>query len=235
MPIGIIFNCIAVALGGILGSVAGNCLQEDFKEKMNWIFGCCAMTMGISSIVLMVNMPAVILSVVVGTMIGLAVHLGELIEGGIFRIQAFISKESTDAEYAAQILTVSVLFCASGTGIYGSMVSGMNGDHSILIAKAILDLFTAMIFSCTLGKMVSLIAIPQFVVMMIIFALGRVIGPHISEAMVGDFKAVGGVLLLATGFRMIRIRMFPTADMIPAMILAMPVSYLWMTLIAPLL
>ena len=30
--------------------------------------------------------------------------------------------------------------CASGTGIYGSIVSGMTVDHSILLAKSILDL-----------------------------------------------------------------------------------------------
>ncbi len=39
----------------------------------------------------------------------------------------------------------------------------MTGEHSILIAKSILDLFTALIFACTLGGVVSLIAIPQLV------------------------------------------------------------------------
>ena len=53
--------------------------------------------------------------------------------------------------------------------------------------------------------------------------------------MIGDFKSVGGVLLLATGFRMIKVRMFPTADMIPAMILAMPVSFIWSAVILPML
>jgi uncharacterized membrane protein YqgA involved in biofilm formation len=52
--------------------------------------------------------------------------------------------------------------------------------------------------------------------------------------MINDFKACGGVLLLATGFRMIRVKMFPVADMIPAMILAMPVSWLWTSFVLPL-
>lgn len=52
--------------------------------------------------------------------------------------------------------------------------------------------------------------------------------------MINDFKACGGVLLLATGFRMIRVKEFPIADMIPAMILVMPVSYAWVTYILPL-
>lgn len=53
--------------------------------------------------------------------------------------------------------------------------------------------------------------------------------------MITDFKAVGGVLMLATGFRMIKVKMFPTADMIPSMIIIMPLSWLWMTYILPVL
>ena len=52
--------------------------------------------------------------------------------------------------------------------------------------------------------------------------------------MINDFKACGGVLLLATGFRMIRVKMFPVADMIPAMVIVMPVSWFWMTYVLPL-
>ena len=43
------------------------------------------------------------------------------------------------------LVTIIVLFCVSGTGIYGFIVSGMSGDHSVLIFKSILDLFTAAI------------------------------------------------------------------------------------------
>ena len=45
--------------------------------------------------------------------------------------------------------------------------------------------------------------------------------------MIDDFKACGGILMLATGFRMAKIKEFSVADMIPAMILVMPVSWLW--------
>ena len=59
--------------------------------------------------------------------------------------------------------------------------------------------------------------------------------PLTTEAMINDFKACGGFLMLATGFRMLKVKMFPTADMIPAMILVMPVSYIWTSLILPLI
>lgn len=53
--------------------------------------------------------------------------------------------------------------------------------------------------------------------------------------MIGDFKACGGFLLIATGCRIAKMQDFPAADMIPAMVLVMPLSALWTNYIAPLL
>lgn len=131
----------------------------------------------------------------------------------------------------ATLATVIVLFCASGTGIYGSIISGMNGDHSILIAKSILDLFTALIFACTLGMVASVIVLPQFVIFLILFLCAGLIYPMTTPIMINDFKACGEFIMLATGFRMVKLKMFPTADMIPSMIIIMPLSWFWATYI----
>ena len=64
------------------------------------------------------------------------------------------------------LVTIIVLFCVSGTGIYGSIVSGMSGDHSVLISKSIRDLFTAAIFACSLGMVGGMIAISQLIMPM---------------------------------------------------------------------
>ena len=71
MPIGIITNVLAVIIGGIIGAVSGERLSDDFKTKLNMIFGACSFTMGIASITYMENMPAVIFSVILGTVLGL--------------------------------------------------------------------------------------------------------------------------------------------------------------------
>ncbi len=241
MPTGILINVLSVAVGGIIGTAVGEKLSLDFKEKLNMIFGVCAMTMGISSIALMVYMPAVIFAVIIGTMIGLALHFGDLIAKGCAQMEKLVSKifprresELSDEEFRDTLVTVIVLFCASGTGIYGSIVSGMTGEQSILISKSILDLFTALIFACILGAVVSFIAVPQFIIFMILFLLAGVIYPLTTPEMINDFKACGGVLLIATGFRMMKVKMFPTADMIPAMILVMPVSWFWANYVVPL-
>ncbi|HAE17377.1 MAG TPA: hypothetical protein DCG51_12645 [Erysipelotrichaceae bacterium] len=232
MPIGIIVNCLAVAIGGLIGSSASDLLSDQIKQNLNMIFGLASMGMGVSSIVLMQNMPAVILALVTGTLLGLSLGLGDAITRAAAGMQKLFHAEGGRSD---QLVTVIVLFCASGTGIYGSIVSGMSGDHSILIAKSILDFFTAMIFACSLKKTVSLIAVPQFIIMMILFVLAGYIMPLTTPAMINDFKACGGFVMIASGFRILQLKMFPTADMIPAMILVMPLSFLWASYILPLL
>jgi uncharacterized membrane protein YqgA involved in biofilm formation len=241
MPIGVIINALSVVVGGIVGALVGKKLSGSFKDNINMIFGCCSMGMGISTIVLMKNMPAVIFSVIIGTAIGLAIHLGDKVNAGGRLMQSGISKifknsntQISQEEFEATLCTVIVLFCASGTGIYASIVSGMTGDHSILIAKSILDLFTALIFACIIGGVVSVIAVPQFIIFLILFLCAGFIYPMTTDTMINDFKACGGFLMLATGFRMVKVKMFPTADMIPAMIIVMPISWLWTSYILPL-
>lgn len=242
MPIGVIFCSSSIIIGGILGTLFGKYLSADFKEKINMVFGACALAMGITSVMLMKNMPAVIFATVAGTTIGLIVHFGDLInrlgvllKNLIFGLVKRKESDISDKEYDEMLLTIIVLFCAGGTGIYGSIVSGMSGDHTLLISKAILDLFTAMIFACLLGPVVSFIAIPQFIIFFTLFSCGGMIMPYTTPEMVDDFKAVGGIILLATSFRMIKVKMFPVADMIPAMILVMPISHIWTAYIMPLL
>ena len=195
MPIGVIINALSVVIGGILGALVGHKLSPKFKADITLVFGVCSMGMGISTIGLMENMPAVIFSIVIGTGIGLAIHLGEKINAGAGAMQRVISKfiknsnsKLSEDEFMNTLVTIIVLFCASGTGIYGSIVSGMSGDHSVLT----------------------------------------------TPGMINDFKACGGFLMLATGFRMVKLKNFPTADMIPAMVLIMPMSWFWVTYVLPL-
>ena len=79
MPIGVIINTLSVAAGGVIGALFGHKLPVKFNAELTTIFGVCAMGMGVSSIGLMKNMPAVIFAVIIGTAIGLAVNLGGMI------------------------------------------------------------------------------------------------------------------------------------------------------------
>ena len=238
MPTGVIINSLSIVLGGLAGGFFGHHLSDNLKSQLNLIFGLSAMGMGIATIGLMAYLPAVIFSLILGTLLGLGLHFGDWINQLASNLVKHFPASKTghsQEEFLASLLTVIVLFCASGTGIYGSLDAGMTGDSTILISKSILDFFTAAIFACQLGYVVSVIAIPQFLIFSALFYLAGYVVPLTSSEMIADFKACGGFIMLATGFRMIQLKMFPTADMIPAMVLAMPLSWFWAHIILPLL
>ena len=242
MPIGVIINTIAIFLGGIAGALLGDKLPEKYKEQLNLIFGLCSMGMGISSIVLMKYMPAVVFALIIGTIVGFVFKLGDKVYELCSKLQKvmirIVPKKETnmsEIEFLATLITVIVLFCSSGMGIYGSLSEGMTGDSSLLITKSILDFFTAAIFACNLGYIVSLIAVPQFVIFTTLFLSASFIVPLTTPDMIADFKACGGFLMVAAGFRILKLKMFPVVDMIPAMILVMPFSWFWVNIILHLL
>ncbi len=242
MPIGVIINTIAIFLGGIAGALLGDKLPEKYKEQLNLIFGLCSMGMGISSIVLMKYMPAVVFALIIGTIVGLVFKLGDKVYELCSKLQKvmirIVPKKETnmsETEFLATLITVIVLFCSSGMGIYGSLSEGMTGDSSLLITKSILDFFTAAIFACNLGYIVSLIAVPQFAIFTALFLSASFIVPLTTPDMIADFKACGGFLMVAAGFRILKLKMFPVVDMIPAMILVMPFSWFWVNIILHLL
>ena len=143
--------------------------------------------------------------------------------------------EQSWEKYLSLLVTAIVLFCFSGTGIYGCLDAGMTGNATVLLSKSVLDLFTAMVFACTLGAVTAVVAVSQLVIFTVLFLAAKAVYPLTTPEMIGDFKACGGFLLIATGCRIAKMQDFPVADMIPAMVLVMPLSALWGNWVAPLL
>ena len=126
MPTGVIINSLSIVLGGIFGALLGHKLSHRLKTEITLIFGICAMAMGINAIGLMENMPAVIFSIIIGTIVGLSLHFSDWINKGAILMQKPIAKifknngsDLSSEEFQSTLITIIVLFCASGTGIYG--------------------------------------------------------------------------------------------------------------------
>jgi len=106
----------------------------------------------------------------------------------------------------------------------------MTGDASLLLAKSFLDLVTAAVFAADLGPSVATLGVPQLLVQVVLYLLAARIVPLTTPHLVGDFSAVGGLIMLATGFRITGIKPFAVANMLPALFLAMPVTAAWLRL-----
>lgn len=233
MLIGPFVNGLAIVIGGLAGAGAGHHLPERLRSSMPKVFGLASMGLGIVTIMGVKSLPAVILSLVAGSVIGelLQVERGLARLGGLARRvvdKVFPTRgEMTHEEFLEQYVSLLVLFCASGTGIFGAMHEGMTGDPSILYVKSILDVFTAVIFAISLGYAVVAIVVPQLAIQLALAFFATMIMPLSTPAMLADFSAVGGLIMLATGFRICAIMSFPVANMLPALLLIMPVSHFW--------
>lgn len=227
MPIGIIVNVAAVFIGGILGTIAGSYIPDRINKALTSIFGLAAMLIGISMIGQMDSLSAVILALILGGLIGEIVKLERSVNLGISTLARKLPGSSLSDEQRDNIISMIVLFCFSGTGWFGSMNAGITGDHSILFAKSIMDFFTAAIFGATSGYMVGLIAIPQCAVFMVLFYASKLLMPLMTTGMIGDFKAVGGVITLALGLKLSKIKHYDAINLLPAIILVFFVSHFW--------
>lgn len=238
LPIGILANAAVVVLGGVLGARFGHKLPDRVRDGLNPLFGLCALGLGIIAVAGVKYYAAVALAMVVGLAIGewcclergiaRAAAWVRMLTDRVFPTASGLSHEAFLDKYVALV----VLFCASGTGIFGAMHEGMTGDPSILYIKTILDLFTAGIFAISLGYAVAAIAVPQLLIQLSLFFLAVLIVPLTTPEMRADFSAAGGLLVFATGLRITGIKSFAVANMLPGLVLVMPVSHLWAGLMA---
>ena len=70
MPVGVLIDVGSVFLGGLLGGQLGSRLPEKLKKDLTLVFGVSSMAMGVTYLGKVSTLPAVILSVILGLMIG---------------------------------------------------------------------------------------------------------------------------------------------------------------------
>lgn len=229
MPIGVLTNCAAVLLGGLLGTGLGKILPQNLKDNLPTLFGYCSIAIGINSIIKASGMTAVVLAILVGFTIGHSLHLEQWTSKFFHKLvkMLHLGGENIDMEF---YITAVALFCCSGFGWYSTLTEGITGDPSLLMSKAVLDFFTAMIFASTLGAAICAIPIPQVVILLIVFGAGKLLAGVLTPTMFADLSACGGILTMAAGFRVSKIKSVPLVDLMPALILVMPFSWLWSTL-----
>ena len=133
-----------------------------------------------------------------------------------------------DDEFIIQYITLISAFCFGSMGMFGAFNEGITGNPAILFTKAVLDLFSGLIFGATMGIRVSFIAVPQFIILIGLYSSANLVAPVISEPMLQDFTSCGGVIFLATGLRLCGIKIFPVINMLPSLLLVFPLTWLWL-------
>lgn len=224
MPIGVLINCGAVCMGGLCGGCLREIIPQHLKDTLPIIFGISAIVLGINKINDLNNIVVVILSIIVGYIIGESFNIENLIE----RLGAVILKNKKEYEKDKESLMSAalIIFCFSGTGIFGALNEGISGDSMVLISKSVLDFFTACIFSSIVGFSISLISIVQFAVLFSVYLSALFLSPYMTPYVIGNFVAVGGVITMIIGLNLSQITSIKSANVLPSIVLSIVFSFL---------
>lgn len=232
--LGPLVNSAVLIVGGVTGAALGRRIPERVRGALPLTCGILSVAIGTSLMNKVHAIHAVALALLIGAVIGELLFLERGLELAIHWVQKRVERtwpnERGDPRvenYVARYVTLLVLFCASGMGIFGATNEGMTGQPTILFAKSALDLFTAMIFAAELGFAVAFIAVPQILIQSLLYFGAYLLIPLASPTMLADFSAAGGIIMLATGLRICGIKIFPIVNMLPALLLVMPCSALW--------
>ena len=217
--LGTIVNTIAVLIGAAIGMLFKNILSEKMADTLMKGLGLCTLFLGISGSLVGENSLILIISMVVGTIIGEGIDLDDKINRlGKWVELKFKNKGKGDGDMsiAQGFVSASLLFCVGAMAIVGSLESGLMGNHEILFNKSTLDFVAAIIFASSLGAGVFLSAAFVFVYQGSITILAQWAAPFLTDTVVNEMSCVGSVIIIGLGLNMIGITKLKVMNYVPA-------------------
>ncbi len=249
--LGTIVNTVAVIIGSVIGLLFKKAIPQRLSDTVFKGLGLCTMFIGITGVFQDgVNTLVVIMSVVIGAVIGEGVDLDRRINSLGNWLEKKVSKKSGEKVSIAQgFVSASLLFCVGAMTIVGSLQSGLVGDHTTLFTKSILDFVAAIIFTSSLGVGVVFSAAFVFVYQGVISFSAYLIGTWFSASSqllestqqltpfmvtVNTMNCVGYIIIIGLALNMLGITKLKVMNYVPAIfmpILLCPVAQYLTTLI----
>ncbi len=121
---------------------------------------------------------------------------------------------------AQGFVTASLIFCVGPMTILGSIRDGLVGDYSLLAIKSLLDGFAALALASSLGVGVMLSALTVLVYQGLLTALASVAQVAMSQAMITEMTATGGVIIMGIGLVLLDIKRIRVANLLPGIFIA---------------
>ena len=228
VPVGILTDVSVTFAGGLVGCLISSRLQDNWKKMLNNMLGIAAVFMGITLMLRAKNLSAVVLALLLGASMGELIQLEDRINKAATVLTAKLISSNADADYLARVSAALILFSFSGSGWYGSLNEGLTGDSSILITKSILDCIAACIFAAIIGKIIPCLCVPQLMVFITLFFISRFVQPYITDIMIDDFSALGGIITFVAGLRLCKIKEdIKGLNLLPGLIIVFFVSAAW--------
>jgi len=223
--IGTAINVGAIAIGSLIGVGIGSRLSEDIQTTvvsgLGIVCTLIGIKMGLGTENVLMPMGAMLIGAVVGELAGIQSALDRL-GRGLQRLCA----GSGPSRIGEAFVTASLIFCIGPMAILGSIQDGLRGDFQLLAIKSMLDGFAAVAFAATLGWGVLLSALSILVVQGGITLFAEVLDRILTEPMITEMSATGGLIVMAIGIKLLKLKDLRIASYLPA--LAMAPAIVWL-------
>ena len=214
---GTIVNTLAIIAGAMIGVIAKKAIPQRMGDLVMSAIPIVVMVLGVQFGIASSNILIVIVSLVVGGIIGEWIDIDRRLEDFGVRIQSRM--KGGDSNFSAAFVSTTLIYCVGSMAILGSIESGINGNHTILYTKSLMDGISAIFFASTLGAGVIFSGISVFIYQGILTVLAGYIGPYLSPEVVTEMSASGGILLIALSFTILGIKKIKVANLLPAIFL----------------
>jgi uncharacterized membrane protein YqgA involved in biofilm formation len=219
---GTFLNVGAVLVGTALGLLLGARLPERVRTTTMAGLGLAVLAVG-AQLALRSNNALVLLgSVVIGGVLGALLGVDEGLErlGAAVERRLSASSSARWGRVSEAFVTSSLVFCVGPMTIVGSIQDGLTGDYSVLALKAGLDLIASTLFASTLGPGVLLSAATVLVYQGGLALAASSARQLLTDDVVREMTATGGVLILGIGLRLLDITRVPVGNLLPALAVA---------------
>lgn len=216
--IGTLINSAAIAIGSLLGLLIRKGIKESLKKLIMQSIGLCVILIGIQGALKTEQMLLMILSMSIGGFVGNLINLDNKLERLGSWTQHKLTRNQQDDQFAKGFVTASMIFCVGAMAVVGALDSSIRGDHSTLIAKAMLDGITSIVLAGSLGAGVMLSAVAVLVYQGVIALFGTLIAPLLTAELITEVSAIGGLLITAIGINMVLDSKIKVMNLLPALL-----------------
>ncbi|MFA7572616.1 MAG: DUF554 domain-containing protein [Lutispora sp.] len=210
-------NAAAVFAGGIIGMFMKKGLPKRFGDSIMHALALFTFGLGVVFFMKSQEIMVLIMSLVLGTLIGELIDIEKRLEGLGGSLQSKL--KGVGGNFSEGFVTSSLLFCVGSMAIMGSLQSGLSGNHEVLYAKAAIDVVASLIFASAMGFGVAMSAIPVLIYEGGLSLAASAVAPYLSIAVVDEMTAVGGVLLMGLAISILEIKKIRVGNMLPGIFL----------------
>lgn len=222
---GTLVNVAAIAGGSLVGLLVGRGIKEKYQETVIYGLALCVILLGLQMALQGQHILLTIISLVTGSILGEALGIEEKLEQvGTWlaaRVQKAKGKGDAGTEaFVEGFLSTSLLYCVGAMAIVGSIQDGLSGDATTLYTKAMIDGLSGIIYASNMGIGVLFSALSVGVYQGILTALAGILGPYMSQTVVQEISASGGLMILWVGINMTRLLKIRVGNMLPGLLVA---------------